>query len=109
MWNLSDEMFIGPKTNCRKFLFGWTGSPDLVNSVAMTTLPVPSLMVINATSFHHHFPEEHYESLSRENVAEFLNRILQNEIQVRLPLSHFYVISVLHTSVANFWSTWTQF
>jgi len=64
-----------------KFIFGWTGSPDLPNSVAMTTLPVPSIIVINATSFHHHLPEEYIEILSPENLAEFLDRVLQNDIQ----------------------------
>lgn len=67
---------------CRKFLFGWTGSPDLVNSVAMTALPVPSMIVINATSFHHHFPEEHFEVLTHEALADFLDRIVKDEIQV---------------------------
>merc|ERR1712071_501042 len=66
---------------CRKFIFGWTGSPDLPNSVAMTTLPVPSIIVINATSFHHHLPEEYIEILSPENLAEFLDLVLQNDIQ----------------------------
>ena len=67
----------------RKFLFGWTGSPELPNSVAMTSLPVPSLIVINATSFEHHIPEEHLEAISPENLADFLDQILQNEIHVR--------------------------
>ena len=48
----------------------------------MTTLPVPSLIVINATSFHHHLPEQHMEILTTENLAEFLNRILQNDVHV---------------------------
>jgi len=65
------------------FLFGWTGSPDLPNSVAMMSLPVPSIIVINATSFHHHLPEEYIEILTPENLAEFLNRVLQNDIQAQ--------------------------
>ena len=48
----------------------------------MTTLPVPSLIVINATSFHHHLPEQRMEILTTENLAEFLNRILQNDVHV---------------------------
>lgn len=68
---------------CSNFLFGWTGSPELANSIAMTTLPVPSLIVINATNYLHHIPEEHTDIITPENLAEFLNRILQNDIQVR--------------------------
>lgn len=67
---------------CSNFLFGWTGSPELANSIAMTTLPVPSLIVINATNYLHHIPEEHTDIITPENLAEFLNRILQNDIQV---------------------------
>jgi len=48
----------------------------------MTTLPVPSLIVINATNYLHHIPEEHTDIITPENLAEFLNRILQNDIQV---------------------------
>ena len=38
------------------FQFGWTGVPDLANSIAMENLDIPSLLVINTTSFHHHLP-----------------------------------------------------
>ena len=50
----------------------------------MTTVNVPSLMVINATSLHHHFPETHYDLLTHENVGEFLEKILQNDIAVNI-------------------------
>lgn len=54
----------------------------MANSIAMMTLPVPSLIVINATNYLHHIPDEHMEILTPETLAEFLNRILQNDIQV---------------------------
>lgn len=63
-------------------MFGWTGSAELANSIAMMTLPTPSLIVINATNYLHHIPEEHMEVLTPETLADFLNRILQNDIQV---------------------------
>ena len=31
------------------FQFGWTGSPDLANSVAMEALSLPHLLVVNTT------------------------------------------------------------
>jgi thioredoxin domain-containing protein 10 len=33
------------------FQFGWTGSPELANSVAMETLSLPHLLVVNTTRF----------------------------------------------------------
>jgi thioredoxin domain-containing protein 10 len=33
------------------FQFGWTGSPDLANSVAMETLSLPHLLVVNTTRY----------------------------------------------------------
>lgn len=48
----------------------------------MMNLPVPSLIVINATNYHHHIPEQHMEVLTPDSLADFLNRILQNEVQV---------------------------
>ena len=37
---------------CRQhFQFGWTGSTDIANSVAMETLALPNLLVVNATSY----------------------------------------------------------
>ena len=35
----------------KHFQFGWTGSTDIANSVAMETLALPNLLVINATSY----------------------------------------------------------
>ncbi len=71
----------------RKFLFGWTTNPELGNSIAMTTLPLPSLIVINATNYLHHIPEEHLEILSPDSLADFLDRVQLNEIEVRTLLN----------------------
>jgi hypothetical protein len=61
----------------------------------MTTLSVPSLIVINATNYLHHIPEEHTEIITPENLADFLNRILQNDIQVEgnLIIKFFFSLS----------------
>lgn len=50
----------------------------------MMSLPIPSIIVINATSFHHHLPEEYIEILTPENLSEFLDRVLNNDIQVSI-------------------------
>ena len=39
------------------FQFGWTGLPDLANSVAMETLETPSLLVVDSVTFHHYIPQ----------------------------------------------------
>ena len=61
------------------FQFGWTGSPDLANSVAMETLSVPSLLVINSTTHHHHLPEDSAEYLTPEAIEIFLDSVLAGE------------------------------
>ncbi len=53
----------------------------------MTTLPLPSLIVINATNYLHHIPEEHLEILSPDSLADFLDRVQLNEIEVRTLLN----------------------
>ena len=61
------------------FQFGWTGSPDLANSVAMETLSVPSLLVINSTTHHHHLPEDSAEYLTSEAIEIFLDAVVAGE------------------------------
>ena len=62
-----------------QFQFGWTGSPDLANSVAMDTLSLPSLLVINSTTHHHHLPEDSPEYLTKEAIEIFLDSVLAGE------------------------------
>ena len=59
-----------------QFQFGWTGSPDLANSVAMDTLALPSLIVINSTTYQHHLPEEEAAQLTPAQVQVFLDSVL---------------------------------
>ncbi|XP_006612399.1 protein disulfide-isomerase TMX3 isoform X1 [Apis dorsata] len=57
------------------FQFGWIASPDLVNSIAMMVLPLPSLIVINTTTNHHHIPEDETEKLTPHVIELFLEQI----------------------------------
>ncbi|KAF4528735.1 hypothetical protein B566_EDAN016903 [Ephemera danica] len=69
------------------FQFGWTGSPDLANSVAMSMLPLPSLLVINSTTNHHHLPSEQLlgpTGLSPEAITAFLDSVMDQSA----PVSH---------------------
>lgn len=61
------------------FQFGWTGTPDLANSVAMETLSLPNLLVINSTTYQHHLPEDHPAHLTQEAIKIFLDSILAGE------------------------------
>jgi len=62
-----------------KFQFGWTGIPDLANSVAMEHLEIPSLLVINSTTFQHHIPQDESSHLTPEAVELFLDAVLSGD------------------------------
>jgi hypothetical protein len=38
------------------YQFGWTPTSELANSIAMETLSLPHLLVINASSYQHYLP-----------------------------------------------------
>lgn len=63
----------------KHFQFGWTGSPDLANSVAMETLDLPNLLVINSTTYQHHLPDDHPAHLTSEAIKIFLDSIIAGE------------------------------
>lgn len=63
----------------KHFQFGWTGSPDLANSVAMETLSLPNLLVINSSTYQHHLPEDIPTYLTPEAIQIFLDSILAGE------------------------------
>ncbi|CAG9768012.1 unnamed protein product [Ceutorhynchus assimilis] len=58
------------------FQFGWMGNADLVNSLLMQRIPLPYLLVINSSTFHHHVPEDDPAEMSIESIEIFLEKIL---------------------------------
>lgn len=68
-----------PEKYHERFQFGWTGTPELANSVAMETLEIPGLLVINSTSFQHHIPQDEPRHLTSEAVELFLDSIVSGE------------------------------
>lgn len=66
----------------KNFQFGWIGSPDLANSIAMTVLPLPYLLVLNSTTNHHHIPEDEPVQLTEEAIDVFLERIHNQTVPV---------------------------
>ncbi|XP_058796231.1 protein disulfide-isomerase TMX3 [Phymastichus coffea] len=85
------------------FQFGWVGNPELVNSIAMMVLPLPSLIVINSTTNHHYIPEDEPEKLTPHVIELFLDKIRAesvpkyggNSIVVNIYRSWFEVRSAL--------------
>jgi len=71
------------------FQFGWTGTPDLANSVAMQTLPLPSLLVVNATTYQHYLPQDDPSHLTAEAVTMFLDDVLEGSARVYGGSSYF--------------------
>jgi len=49
----------------------------------MSTLPLPSLLVINSTSFQHHIPDDETSELTPEAVVIFLEQVLNQTATVR--------------------------
>lgn len=66
----------------KNFQFGWIGSPDLANSIAMTVLPLPYLLVLNSTTNHHHIPEDEPGQLTIEAIDLFLEQIYNQSVPV---------------------------
>ncbi|KAL0271501.1 UNVERIFIED_CONTAM: hypothetical protein PYX00_008580 [Menopon gallinae] len=57
------------------FQFGWVGSPELANSIAMSVLSLPHLIVVNSTTQHHHFPEDEPSQLTPQALIMFLDQV----------------------------------
>lgn len=66
----------------RYFQFGWVAQPDLANSIAMQRLSLPSLMIVNSTTNHHHFPEDDPTQLTAEAIVLFLEQALTQALPV---------------------------
>lgn len=68
----------------RNFQFGWVGTPSLANSIAMEALPIPSVIILNSTSFQHHIPDDAPEYLTPEAVEMFLESVSMGTARVSL-------------------------
>lgn len=66
----------------RSFQFGWIGSPDLANSIAIMKVPLPYLLVLNTTTNHHHVPDDEPHRLTPDAIILFLESILNQTAKV---------------------------
>jgi len=89
------------------FQFGWTGSPDLANSVAMQTLSLPNLLVVNASTMQHYLPDDDPSQLTAEAVTIFLDQVLEGTAKVYGGSSYFVGLYRAYyevtTSVVEMW------
>jgi len=89
------------------FQFGWTGNPDLANSVAMQTLSLPNLLVVNTTSYQHYLPDDDPSQLTAEAVMIFLDQVLEGSAKVYGGSSYFVGLYRAYyemtTSVVEMW------
>ncbi|KAL1129001.1 hypothetical protein AAG570_013533, partial [Ranatra chinensis] len=89
------------------FQFGWVATPDLANSIAMTELPLPCLLVVNSTTNHHHFPDDESHRLTPDAVHMFLESVRNqsapcyggNSLPVRVYKAYFEA----KTALADMW------
>lgn len=62
------------------------GSPELANSIAMSELTVPHLLVLNSTTSHHHMPDDDPVLMTPEAIYIFLDQIHNQQA----PVSYLY-------------------
>ncbi|GLV33639.1 Thioredoxin-related transmembrane protein 3 [Carabus blaptoides fortunei] len=91
----------------KSFQFGWIGSPELANSIAMTVLPLPYLLVLNSTTNHHHIPEDEPSQLTAEAIDVFLQQIYNQSAPIyggnTLPVRLYRMYFEARTSLADMW------
>lgn len=81
--NLVESMIRTNRDKYHKyFQFGWTNNPELANHIAMQVLTLPSLMVLNSTTLHHHVPEDDPTQMTPEAINMFLEKILNQTVPV---------------------------
>lgn len=65
-----------------RFQFGWVGALDLANSIAMSELSVPHLLVLNSTTSHHHLPDDEPALMTPEAITAFLDQVHKQTVPV---------------------------
>lgn len=75
-------MLIIPNILFSEFQFGWIGSPDFANAITLSDMALPSLIIYNSTTRHHHFPEEKPYELTPESITLFLEAVKNQSVKV---------------------------
>ncbi|CAG4947443.1 unnamed protein product [Parnassius apollo] len=89
------------------FQFGWMGTTELANSIAMSELTVPHLLVLNSTTRHHHIPDDDPVLMTAEAVALFLDQILKQQAPAyggnNWPVRLYRGFFEARTTLSNMW------
>lgn len=90
-----------------RFQFGWIGNPELANSIVMTELTTPHLLVLNTTTGHHHMPDDDPVLMTPEAVSIFLDQI-HNQVAPTyggnsLPVRFYRSYYEAKTTLLNMW------
>ncbi|XP_018331269.1 protein disulfide-isomerase TMX3 [Agrilus planipennis] len=91
----------------KHFQFGWIGSPELANSIAMSVLPLPYLLVLNSTTNHHYIPEDEPSQLTEEAIDLFLEQIFNQSAPAyggnSLPVNLYRTYFEARTTLGEMW------
>ncbi|VDP08836.1 unnamed protein product [Soboliphyme baturini] len=63
------------------FQFGWLDGNEVANNIVSRTLPVPSLMVLNVSSYQYFFPSDDAENITEESLYVFLTNVADGKIK----------------------------
>lgn len=64
------------------FHFGWTGNPNIANSIAMKYLTLPNLLIIEKKSMKYYEPDVEISKLSDKTFEYFLDAVLDKTAKV---------------------------
>ena len=89
------------------FQFGWTGSPYLANNMAITRLPLPSLLIVNTTTQHYYMSDVEAHALTHEIVEQFLDDILSGKAEAyggdSYPVRVYRALFTARTTLEDMW------
>ncbi|XP_050431974.1 protein disulfide-isomerase TMX3 [Adelges cooleyi] len=92
----------------RDFQFGWIGSPEFANAITLSEVPVPSLIIFNSTTRHHHFPDEQPYELTPESITIFLEAVRNQSVKTYGGSGFFIQVYRMYyetkTSLVNIWT-----
>ncbi|CAH1284891.1 unnamed protein product [Diabrotica balteata] len=74
--NMVEKFAISKKEKYNKnFIFGWTGNPELANSIALKVVPLPYLIVLNSTTHEYNIPETDCSKMTEADIETFLDDV----------------------------------
>ena len=65
------------------FQFLWMDDPETVNSITMSFLTTPIVLVLNTQTHYYYFPTFDLKDITIETMSNFLKSVRDGKIQVR--------------------------